>query len=171
MEPTVTALSPGSGLPGTSVLITGTNLATATAVAFNGSAATFTVYYNTAMRATVPEGATTGKISVTTPAGTASSATDFTVLSVPTITSFTPTAGPINTWVTINGTGFTGVSSVKFNGKAASFNVLSSTQLTAKVSSGTTTGKITVTTSGGHGHQRRRLHRHLQADGDRVHAG
>ena len=135
-------------MPGTSVVINGTDLATATAVAFNGVAATFTICYNTAMRATVPEGATTGKISVTTPAAPPP-ARRTSRSPVPTITSFTPTAGPINTLVTINGTGFTGVSSVKFNGKAAGFNVLSSTQLTARVSSGTTTGKITVTTSGG----------------------
>src|SRR5262249_957501 len=55
----------------------------------------------------------------------------------PTITSFTPTAGPTNTKVTITGTGFTGVSSVKFNGQAAaSVTVLSSTLLTARVASG-----------------------------------
>src|SRR5262249_32253117 len=72
-------------------------------------------------------------------------------VSPPTVTSFTPTSGIINTKVTINGTGFTGVSAVKFNGTAAPFTVLSSTQLTARVSGGTSPGKgkITVTTQAG----------------------
>ena len=147
--PTITGFFPGSGLPGATVSISGTNFDTATAVAFNGYDATFTIYYRTQITATVPSGATTGKLSVTTPGGTAFSATNFTVLSVPTINSFAPKAGPIGATITINGTGFTGVSSVKFNGKAASFHVYSPTQLTASVSAGTTSGRITVTTPGG----------------------
>ena len=147
--PTITSFYPSSGLPGTTVSIFGTKLDTVTAVAFNGHGATFTIEAFYAIQATVPSGATTGKISLTTPAGTSFSATNFTVLSVPTITGFNPLAGPAGARVTIWGTGFTGVSSVKFNGKAASFNVLSSTQLTANVSTGTTSGRITVTTPGG----------------------
>ena len=46
-------------------------------VKFNGAAADFTVNSDTQITATVPAGATTGPISVTTPAGTATSATDF----------------------------------------------------------------------------------------------
>jgi hypothetical protein len=53
--------------------------------------------------------------------------------------------------VTVNGSGFTGVSSVKLNGKAAQFIVSSSTKLYTKVPSGATTGKISVTTPGGTG--------------------
>jgi uncharacterized repeat protein (TIGR03803 family) len=149
VPPTITSFSPTSGLAGTKVIINGNTFLHASSVTFNGVAATFTVNSSIKITATVPSGATSGKIAVTTPGGgTATSATNFMVL--PKITSFTPTAGPINTNVTINGTGFTGVSSVKFNGKgAASFNVLSPTQLTAKVSAGTTTGKITVKTPAG----------------------
>lgn len=46
-------------------------------MAFNGTQTSFTV--NTAIKITVPAGATSGKISVTTPAGTGTSATSFTV--------------------------------------------------------------------------------------------
>ena len=147
VPPTITSFSPTSGRAGTTVIIYGTTFLNALSVTINGVAATFTINSSTKITATVPSGATSGKIAVTTPGGTATSATNFMVL--PTITSFTPTAGPINVKVTINGTGFAGVSSVKFNGQAASFNRLSSTQLTANVSSGTTTGKITVTTPAG----------------------
>jgi hypothetical protein len=64
------------------VTITGTSFTGATAVRFGGVGATsFAVNSATQITATVPVGAVTGKISVTTPAGTGSSASNFTVLS------------------------------------------------------------------------------------------
>jgi len=69
----------------------------------------------------------------------------------PTITSFTPTSGCSGNFpvVTITGTGFTGASSVKFNGVAAtSFTVVSSTQITATPAASTTSGAIKVTNGG-----------------------
>jgi peptide/nickel transport system substrate-binding protein len=70
----------------------------------------------------------------------------------PTITSFSPTSGPVGTTVTINGTGFTGASSVKFNGTAATTWVIySSTRIYAKVPTGATTGPISVTNPAGTG--------------------
>jgi IPT/TIG domain len=50
--------------------------------------------------------------------------------------------------VTINGTNFTGATSVAFNGTSASFTVVSSTQISA-TPFGATTGPISVTTPGG----------------------
>jgi uncharacterized repeat protein (TIGR01451 family) len=68
----------------------------------------------------------------------------------PSITSFTPMAGPAGIMVTITGTHFTGTTAVKFNGTSATtFTVISDTQTTVKVPSSFTTGKITVTTPGG----------------------
>ncbi|WP_460504390.1 IPT/TIG domain-containing protein, partial [Hymenobacter agri] len=66
--PTLSSLSPTSGTAGTTVAITGTNLAGATSVNFNGTAATFTVNSATQITATVPPGASTGTVTVTTPA-------------------------------------------------------------------------------------------------------
>src|SRR5438093_234326 len=82
VAPTITTFTPESGPVGTSVTIGGTNFMGATAVTFNGSAASFTVTSDTAIQTTVPAGATTGPLSVTTPAGTALSASNFT-LTVP----------------------------------------------------------------------------------------
>jgi uncharacterized protein (TIGR03437 family) len=62
------------------VTIIGTNLTGATKVTFGGVKATvFTVDSDTQITATVPTGALTGRIQATTPHGTATSATDFTV--------------------------------------------------------------------------------------------
>jgi hypothetical protein len=65
------------------VKITGTGFTGATAVSFNNVAATtFHVDSATQITATVPAGATTGKIRVTVGGGTVASATDFTVSTV-----------------------------------------------------------------------------------------
>jgi hypothetical protein len=149
--PSITSLSPTSGPVGTSVTITGANLTGASAVGFNGTAATtFAVVSATTVTATVPAGAATGPVSVTTPGGTATSPGSFTVTaSAPTISGFSPTSGKAGTAVTIAGTGFTGASSVKFNGKAATFTVVSSTQISTKVPAGAKTGTISVATPAG----------------------
>jgi len=61
------------------VTIDGTGFNGATAVVFKNKAATFTVVGDGQITATVPAGAKTGKIFVTTPAGRATSAANFTV--------------------------------------------------------------------------------------------
>jgi uncharacterized repeat protein (TIGR03803 family) len=61
---------PTSGKVGSKVILLGNNLTGSTAVTFNGSAATFRIVSSTEIIATVPVGATTGKVEVTTPATT-----------------------------------------------------------------------------------------------------
>jgi hypothetical protein len=64
----------------------------------------------------------------------------------PVITSVTPNAGKTNTAVTIEGSNFTGATSVTFNGTPATFQVVSATKITTTVPQGATTGLIVVTT-------------------------
>lgn len=78
-QPKVSYFAPVSGSVGGSVVITGTNLQGATAVTFNGVAASFTQDSSTQISATVPTGAATGPIQVTTSAGTATSKASFTI--------------------------------------------------------------------------------------------
>jgi hypothetical protein len=73
--PTVSAAAPG-----TAIGIEGHQIAKATAVSFNGTAATFKVVSDSFLQATVPAGSTTGMISVTLPSGTLQSGTPFSVL-------------------------------------------------------------------------------------------
>ena len=61
---------PDSGKVGSKVKILGDGLTGATAITFNGTAATFTVVSATEITTTVPTGATTGKVIVTTSSGT-----------------------------------------------------------------------------------------------------
>jgi len=96
----------------------------------------------------VPADASTGKLTVVTGAGSGQSAATFKVL--PKLTSFSPGSGIVGTSVTITGSGFTDVTAVKFNSHLAStWTRDSSTQVTAMVPLGATTGKISVTTAGG----------------------
>jgi hypothetical protein len=147
--PTISGFTPTSGPVGTSVSISGTNFTGATAVAFNGTGASFSVTSTTAIQATVPAGATSGTISVTTPGGTATSSGAFTVVNPPAISGFTPTTGKVGASVSINGTSFTGATAVAFNGVSASFTVMSDTAIQTAVPAGATTGPLSVTTPGG----------------------
>jgi len=154
LAPKISSFTPSSGPVGATVTITGSNFTGTTAVAFNGlAAAAFTVVSNTQITATVPSGATTGRIAVTNGSGTGTSSGSFTVTvpsTAPTISSFSPTVGPVGTTVTINGTNLSGVSAVTFNGVAVSgVTVVSANQLTVAVPVGATTGKIVVTTADG----------------------
>jgi hypothetical protein len=63
--PSVTSITPASGVVGSSVTITGNNLSGVTAVKFsNNISAGFTVNSNTQITATVPNGAVTGPITI-----------------------------------------------------------------------------------------------------------
>jgi uncharacterized repeat protein (TIGR03803 family) len=79
VKPNILSFTPTMGPVSTAVTITGTSFTGATRVTFGGVKATFTVKSDTEVDTTVPTGAVTGKITVTTPGGTAISATDFTV--------------------------------------------------------------------------------------------
>jgi hypothetical protein len=79
----ITGIAPSSGAVGTAVTVTGAHLTGASAVKFAGVAATYTVSSDSAIATSVPAGASSGKISVATPAGTATSTDSFTVPSPP----------------------------------------------------------------------------------------
>ena len=70
----IIAVSPGSGAVGATVTISGTGFSTTpsqNAVTFNGTAATVTSATANRLVTTVPSGATTGTIAVTSPSGSA----------------------------------------------------------------------------------------------------
>lgn len=85
------------------------------------------------------------------PNGAVAAYATYTPVSVPTVSSFSPSVGPVGTSVTILGTQFTLASAVKFNGVSASFTINSDTSITATVPAGATTGPISVTNPDGTG--------------------
>lgn len=78
--PQIKTFTPTRGAPGTAVAITGVSLSQTKSVTFGGIAATsFTVNSDTQVTVTVPTGAKTGSIVITTPGGAATSTQSFTV--------------------------------------------------------------------------------------------
>jgi hypothetical protein len=159
--PVVTAITPTIGplAGGTSVIITGTNFSYATAVDFGSNPATGVVVNSSGTEITVesPAASSAGtvNVTVTTPGGTSSvsPADQFTYVLAPTVTSISPTQGPLSggTTVTINGTGFTGSPNVYFGTvQASNVTVVSATKITCTdppEAAGTV--NVTVTDPGG----------------------
>jgi len=156
--PEITRFAPTSGPVGTAVTVTGTGFGGASAATFNGTPGTFTADSETQITATVPDGATTGKIAVTTPGGSATSAASFTVTllpAAPSITTLKPASAKRGALVTITGTEFgaaRGTSSIKFGSKTCTKYVSwSDTQIKCRVPAKAKYGavKVTVKTTAG----------------------
>jgi hypothetical protein len=161
--PTVTSISPTTGIAsgGTFVTITGTNFTGATAVKFGAALApSSTVISATQITAIAPSGVggSTVDVTVTTPTGTSatSAADQFSYVGPPTITSISPNSGAPggSTTVTIIGTNFESsidpVQKVRFGSiDAPSFVRNSATQITAISPAGAGTVDVTVFTNGG----------------------
>jgi hypothetical protein len=155
--PTISSLSPLSVAAGGDVGISGTNFffpfGATPVVKFNGIASpSVTVDSPTHITAEVPAGKAGGKITVVgTVGGDVISGQTFGLQ--PTITSLSAASGFAGENITVTGTGFFGVTSVKFNGAAGAFSAVSidGTSLHVVVPNAATTGTVTVTTVGGTG--------------------
>jgi hypothetical protein len=144
--PAIPSFAPTSGSAGSLVTISGANIGFATAVTWVASGAAqhdITVLSPTSVRIAVPEGARTGPISVTNPAGTAASLASFEVPFV--LDSFDPGVAAAGGGVLLNGTSMFSASGVQFNGTPALFGWISDDQLVALVPPTATDGPITVT--------------------------
>ena len=143
LPPVVTSFTPTNSTMGTTVKITGNNFTGATAVSFNGtSASSFVVSNTTTIGAVVPSAFATGPISVTGPAGTATSTASF--YGLPAVSFFSPTHGLPGARIMLSGLNFLGATAVKFNGTTASYNVTNNATIGATVPTGALTGTITV---------------------------
>jgi hypothetical protein len=150
----ITAFTPEKGVAGTSVTITGSNfspIASENQIMFGNTAAIVSSASSTQLVTTVPAGAITGKITVTTDNRTATSIKDFIVVLPPTVNTFTPTHGLPGTLVTISGTNFSttlGDDAVTINDIAASIISATPTSIVISVPDGAATGKISITVDG-----------------------
>ncbi|MFI1097009.1 IPT/TIG domain-containing protein [Streptomyces sp. NPDC020917] len=141
---------PTSG--GTTVTITGVNLAGATAVHFGSRTATITANTPTSVTVVDPAGSGVAAVTVTTVGGT-SNPLSFFYINAPIAVSLSPDSGPTTggQTVTVYGYGLATASSVSFGANSATPTVLSDSQVTVTVPAGTAAGSVavTVTTAGG----------------------
>lgn len=149
--PSVSALTPNSGpkTGGGFITITGSNFLGATIVLFGtNESPAIQVSSGTSIVAQVPAGTGVVHVRVQSPAGLSTTTDDdeYTYNALPTISSLSPSQGPVagGTQVVITGTDLTGATSVAFGGNAAtSFQVDSSTKITAVAPAGVP-GAVTV---------------------------
>ena len=151
VRPTVSSVSPSSGLAagGTAVTITGTNFAAGATVTFGSAAATnVVVVSSTSITATTPAGSAGAVTVMVTVSGQSGSLTNgFTYIGQPAVTSLSPNNGPLagGTAVTITGTNFAAGATVTFGSMAATnIVVVNSTTITATTPAGSV-GAVTVT--------------------------
>lgn len=136
-----------SGDVGATVTFFAQDFTGATKVEFGGASATFKVVSETELTAVVPAAAVTGAVKVITSKGTLTALSKFKVL--PTIKSISPTSGPVDTLVTVTGTGLTGATKATVGGVEATLKAISSTEVEVTVPTEAKTGVISVTTAGG----------------------
>ena len=157
--PAIASITPDKGPEsgGNTVTINGTGFTSAgtMTVTVDGNTASITGVQpgGTSMQAEVPGGAA-GSVDIvlTTPGGQATAAGAYTYVLAPEIISVSPNAGTAagGTSVTITGYNFSGATNVSFGGNAASFSVISGTQITATTPAGSSgTVDVAVTTAGG----------------------
>jgi large repetitive protein len=103
--PVISSFTPTAAAVGASVSVSGSGFTGATDFYFDGGSAAFSVTSDVQIVATVPWGATSGPLKVTTPSGSGTSTTEFKVR--PKIAGFTPTSGPYGTSVSVTGSAFT----------------------------------------------------------------
>jgi uncharacterized repeat protein (TIGR03803 family) len=146
-SPFISLVNVKSGAEGARVGILGQGFTSKSVVEFGGTKATTAKLTPTYILATVPTGALTGNITVTTGSTVLSTTASYKI--TPTYKSFTPPSGPVGTVVTFNGTGLTQTTAVTIDAISALFTVVSDSQITATVPPGAATGAIVVTTKGG----------------------
>lgn len=145
--PVVLSFSPTSGEPGDNVTIAGTDLDGATTVTIGGAEATIVSNTATEVVATVPDGATTGKVAVRTEGGLGQSADDFTVIIVGAVevSAVSPISAESGENVVITGTEMTTVSSVKVGDVEATIVATSETTVEITIPEGVPVGATTFT--------------------------
>ncbi|HEY4149249.1 MAG TPA: IPT/TIG domain-containing protein [Chitinophagaceae bacterium] len=147
--PVITSFTPTAVPAGSELTITGNYFTGATGVTIGGKpAAEFNVNSPTSITATVANGAASGALTVTNTYGTAT-ASGYTLIPPPVITSISPTTGWKGSTITINGTNLTGATNIQIGGNyATSFTVVSSTKVTATVGDASS-GSVSLYTPAG----------------------
>ena len=147
--PVISTFTPTAMTVGNVVTFTGSGFTNTSSVTLNGVAVpNWVATSDTQLTAQIPNNAITGPFQITTTGGVAASAT-FTV--IPTISSFSPTSGPVGTVITLLGSGFVGATSATIGTETTATGtptILSANELLTSVDANATTGSILVMASG-----------------------
>lgn len=147
-SPVITGFSPLAGPVGASVSIFGNNLLGVDVVRFAGVSASFAIVSPNQLVATVPAGAMDGFITVQDGGAVAQSSGMFDVMgggSGFAVTGISPTSGQAGTPVTLTGSGFLGVTQVRFGNVSVQFSVQNDTSILAIAPAGTAGITVAVT--------------------------
>jgi len=147
--PIVNSIAPQSGIAGMKLTISGTGFGASQGsgtISIAGEMLTVLSWNDGSIQAVLPPGVQTGPIEVTTVAG--ASNTNVVFVLAPTLTTISPSSGPIGTVVTIAGSGF-GASqeagSVIFGGGiSATPTIWTDTQIVVSAPPGASTGGVVV---------------------------
>jgi hypothetical protein len=142
-----TATGCSAGLSTVTAATAGTCILTITKSAnenYNQAQASFSIQFNYFVpAAAAPTSSRPTEIAISSTPAWSSTAT-----AVPSITSFTPTSGPVGTLVTITGVGLDGVNAVRIGRRAlTSVTGVSSTSVTAVIPAGAASGPLVVANS------------------------
>lgn len=158
--PVITRFSPGKGNIGDRVAIIGQNFTYKkeyVEVKFNGVKADVLFSSHRYIKVRVPEGATTGKITVNVGGQEVTSATDF-IVNPPEVYSFYPRRGAVGSQVVVKGRNFNSLASVvRINGIQAEILEIDSRRMKITVPEGATTGFILVEANGKSNKSRRKF--------------
>ncbi len=151
-SPVVMGVEPVAGEVGTRVTIRGATFEAVERVTFGGVAAAFQRVDAATLEATVPEGAVTGPVVVTTEAGVAASSQAFGVVTTPPI----PAIGEYSDWrtspgksVRVRGPGLGRAKEVRVGGVLVPFQPLGSEELAMTIPAGVASGPVGVLTEDG----------------------
>ncbi len=150
-NPTITNLAPPAAPVAGRVVINGYGFgASQSAVNFSGGQPAINSWSDTGITFTVPQGATSGPVTVTMNGYTSNSA-QLTIIEPLSIAGISPTQGPVGSSVAVTGAGFGPTQSnsvVTFDGVTASVSSWNDTQIIAVVPQGASTGNVTVQVAG-----------------------
>ncbi|HQR21233.1 MAG TPA: IPT/TIG domain-containing protein [Burkholderiaceae bacterium] len=145
----ISGFAPSAGAVGTQITVSGAGLGSVTAARIGAVDAVFRVISDTAVELTVPAGAGTGRIELSAAGRVVLSATDFTVVAVPTVTTVTPTTVIPPARIALNGAALDSVRDVRLN--ALTLNVAARTpnRIDVDVPNGATSGTLTLVDTAG----------------------
>ncbi len=145
----ITGFAPAAGAPGSTITVNGTSLAAVTSAKVGGVDASFRANSDTVLEVTVPAAARTGRLELGAAGRTVLSATDFTVVSIPSVTAIAPTTLLPPGRITLTGIALELVHEVRLNTLVLTIATRTATSLGVDVPTSAESGTLTLVDTAG----------------------